>query len=166
MFTQPYWIEWHGTGRLGVSPRPRGGDWLEDEMKAWRAGGVDVVVSLLTCDEAADLMVESEAGFCKSAGMVFRSFPIEDRGVPNSANDADALLQELTESLRAGKTVLIHCRQGIGRSGLIAVALLTLIGQHIENAVAAVSRARGLTVPETEGQLAWLKTYAEIAPKP
>jgi protein-tyrosine phosphatase len=166
MFAQPYWIELHGTGRLAVSPRPRGGDWLEDEMKAWRAGGVDAVVSLLTSDEASDLNIESEAEFCKSTGMEFRSFPIEDRSVPKSADGAIVFVQALADSLQTGKTVLIHCRQGIGRSGLIAVTLLTRIGQSIEDALAAVSRARGLAIPETEEQLAWLKTYTEITPKP
>ncbi len=103
MFTEPYWIEWHGTGRLGVSARPRGGDWLEDEMKAWRAGGVDVVVSLLRSDEVPDLNIESEAEFCKSSGMEFRSFPIEDRGVPKSADGAIVFAQKLANSLQAGK---------------------------------------------------------------
>jgi len=157
MFTQPYWIEWQGSGRLAVSPRPRGGDWLEDELEAWRAGGVEVVVSLLMSDEALDLLLEREAEFCRSAGLEFRSFPIEDRSVPKSAEEALAFVQEMADLLQEGKSILVHCRQGIGRSGLIAVALLTRVGLTLEDALAAVSRTRGLTVPETEEQLGWLK---------
>jgi hypothetical protein len=27
-----YWINIPGDGKLGIIPRPRGGDWLEDEI--------------------------------------------------------------------------------------------------------------------------------------
>ena len=33
------------TGRLGIVPRPRGGDWLADEAIAWRDAGINMVVS-------------------------------------------------------------------------------------------------------------------------
>ena len=50
-----FWIDdpWPYTGRLAIAARPRGGDWLQDELASWRdvlgAGGV--VVSLLTAEE-------------------------------------------------------------------------------------------------------------------
>src|SRR6266478_3602266 len=47
MYTQPFWIEGKWPGRLAVSPRQRGGDWLEDEMKFWQRSGISLVVSLL-----------------------------------------------------------------------------------------------------------------------
>ncbi len=50
-----YWIEGVPTGKVAIVPRPRGGDWLEDEVRAWRAAGIDVVVSLLTDDEVREL---------------------------------------------------------------------------------------------------------------
>ena len=36
-------------------PRPRGGDWLADEIRSLRACGVDVLVSLLTGEEVGEL---------------------------------------------------------------------------------------------------------------
>ena len=52
-------------------PRPRGGDWLEDEIQAWRRSGVGVVVSLLTPDEIADYDAydESRADFSRWKGI-------------------------------------------------------------------------------------------------
>lgn len=38
-------------GKLLLSSRPRGGDWLEDVVAAW----IDTVVSLLTDDEEQEL---------------------------------------------------------------------------------------------------------------
>src|SRR5262249_61758505 len=35
------------TGRLAIMPRPRAGDWLDDEAASWRRHGLGLVVSLL-----------------------------------------------------------------------------------------------------------------------
>jgi len=64
-------------------PRPRAGDWLDDEVAAWRADGVDMVVSLLGRDEIAELDLVLEPGCCQTRDIAFISFPIPDRGVPH-----------------------------------------------------------------------------------
>jgi hypothetical protein len=51
------WIPGPWRGRLAIAARPRGGDWLEDELKGWSESGVKVVVSLLETDEAIALGV-------------------------------------------------------------------------------------------------------------
>lgn len=61
--------------------RPRGGDWLEDEIRGWKTSGIDSVVSLLTEDEVAGLNLENEPKFCKAHGLRYFSFPVIDRGV-------------------------------------------------------------------------------------
>ena len=43
MRTEIFWIDSMPAGRLGIAPRPRGGDWLDDEVEAWRAAGVACV---------------------------------------------------------------------------------------------------------------------------
>ena len=57
MKTDYFHIDGPWQGRLAIVPRPRGGDWLENEVSAWRRSGHDVVVSLLTPEETADLDV-------------------------------------------------------------------------------------------------------------
>jgi hypothetical protein len=47
MIARIHWIELPLTGRLAIAARPRAGDWLVDEVAAWRAAGIDLVVSLL-----------------------------------------------------------------------------------------------------------------------
>src|SRR5438093_4555051 len=126
--TDLYWIPESWPGRIAIIPRPRGGDWLEDEVRAWREAGLDVVVSLLTRDEIADLDLEQEANYSAGHDLQFLRFPIPDLGVPSSREAAFDLLGKLDEALAAGKSVALHCRQGIGRSGLIAASLLVLSG--------------------------------------
>jgi protein-tyrosine phosphatase len=164
--TQLNWINTPWTGRLAVSARPRGGDWLADDMKAWREAGATVILSLLEPHENGELGLEDESAVANISGLQFISFPIEDRNVPLSSEAADALLNQLGVLLREGASIVIHCRQGIGRSGLIAIASLVLVGKGINEAMAMVTAARDVPVPETAEQITWLRRFAEeITPR-
>jgi protein-tyrosine phosphatase len=160
MLTGLFWVEGPWLGRMAISPRPRGGDWLDDEMKGWREAGVDAVVSLLEPDEAEDLGLDQERKFSEDNDMEFYSLPIADRNVPKSDADAEQLLTVLEEALNRGKNIVIHCRQGIGRAGLIAATLLVERGFSPSEAVQRVSAARHAPVPETAEQRAWLDSFA------
>ena len=140
-------------------PRPRAGDWLEDEVASWRRQGLDVVVSMLQQDEVVELGLGDEPRLCAEAGLRFASFPVADRGVPESKSDVSELVSELVEELRAGRGVGIHCRMGIGRSASLAVCVLAAAGTPIESAWAAVQRSRGLSVPDTPEQRAWVDRW-------
>jgi protein-tyrosine phosphatase len=156
-----YQIEGPWRGRLAIVPRPRGGDWIADEVRAWKDEGFDVVVSLLTTGETRDLGLTDEANLSRSHGLQFYGFQIPDLGVPSSMVAAQEFLERLTNELAAGKKVAVHCRQSIGRSGLIAASLLSLSGIDPETAFQRVSAARGLPVPETPEQKIWVRRLAE-----
>jgi protein-tyrosine phosphatase len=104
--------------------RPRGGDWLEEEMRTWRQARLDVVVSLLTREEETDLDLAQEAKLSQAQGIEVLAFPIPDRSVPLSRRATIELVENLDQLLAKEKTVAIHCRQGIGRSAVIAACLL------------------------------------------
>ncbi|MGW4110693.1 methyltransferase domain-containing protein [Actinosynnema sp. NPDC004786] len=118
--------------------------------------GVDVIVCALTETELAELDLSDEAEAAWDAGMAFHWLPIPDFGVPDAPDLAPVL-----EDLRAGRHVLVHCWAGIGRSSLIAGALLVLDGASPEAAWQAIAEARGRDVPETDEQRAWLTTFAQ-----
>ena len=80
MQTEVYWIAGPWPGRLAIVPRPRGGDWLEDEVRSWRDAGLDVVVSLLTPEEITEFELDQEERWCQAHGVQFHSLPILDRG--------------------------------------------------------------------------------------
>jgi len=103
------------------------------------------------------LELAQEGPAAESKSIHFISFPIPDRGVPASTRDALALLSSIAAALEEGKNVAVHCRQGIGRSGLIAAGVLVASGMGVEEAIDVVSAARGQTIPETSAQIQWLK---------
>jgi len=152
-----FWIPGPWRGKLAVASRPRGGDWLEDEINGWRKEGLDVVVSLLEKDEAAQFELDHESEVAESKGVRFISFPIPDRGVPASTREALFLFSTIAAALEEGKNVAVHCRQGIGRSGLIGAGVLLTSGMGVDKALEVVGAARGETIPETPAQLQWIR---------
>ena len=160
MLKDLYWIEGPWDGRLAVGPRPRGGDWLRDDIAKWKQAGINSVLSLLTPEEESDLDLRGEAGEVRAQGVEFTSFPIPDRQIPRSEAKLSQVLVGIARDLSAGRNVLVHCRQGIGRSGLAAACLLVKNGLSPGAAVDSVSAARGLPVPETTEQREWIDHYA------
>jgi protein-tyrosine phosphatase len=155
-----YWVDAALPGRLAVAPRPRHADWLADEIRSWEGAGVDTVVSLLCDDEIAELELQNEAGFCADYGIEFLRFPIKDRGVPESAKDARAFVSDLSHRLSEGLAVLVHCRAGIGRTGMIAACCLIASGMTPDDAFARIAEAPGTRVPDTEDQRRWAEGFA------
>lgn len=157
---QIFWVEGVQPGRLGFCARPRANDWLDDELRGARADRVDVLVSLLEASEAAELGLSDEGDAAVRAGLEFWSFPIADRRPPQVAAEADAFAQRLHAAVTGGRSVVVHCRMGIGRSSLIAGAVLVLGGATSDEAWARLSLARGTVVPDTFVQKTWLDDFA------
>lgn len=159
MRAEVYWVSGPWPGRLGIVPRPRGGDWLADEVHSWRDSGLDVVTSLLTPEEVPELGLQEEAERSRAEGLEFHAFPIPDRGVPSSRAEMARLVKDLETALRSGKNVAVHCRQGIGRSSLVVASLLASAGEDPDEAFRRIEKARGTSVPDTDEQRAWVARH-------
>lgn len=152
---------WRGT--LAIIPRPWGGEWLEAEVRAWKAAGIDAVVSLLASAEEWELGLQEEAAASQAAGIRFHSFPIPDRQTPASAEKLRRLNEQLLALLESGKSVAIHCPQSVGRSALLAAALLVEAGVGPDEAFRRIEAARGCPVPDTPEQRAWVERFAHYS---
>lgn len=144
-----HWIDLDVPGRLGIGPRPRS---VEDLAE------VDLVVSLLTADEFAELKL----GWLESVRL-----PIEDRGLPVDRAAVVRVAQQVAARLREGARVLVHCRAGIGRSGMIAGCVLAELGWRSGRTILErLTAARGVGVPDTEEQAEWLAGYVRSLAAP
>ncbi|HYN88465.1 MAG TPA: dual specificity protein phosphatase family protein [Ardenticatenaceae bacterium] len=155
-----YWIPTASPGRLAIVPRPRPGDWLEDEIRSWRDAGIDAVVSLLTPGESFELGLHAEAAICGAHQIEFLPFPVQDRQVPLSKAAFLELVESIGRRLDQGRAVAIHCRMGVGRSAMLAAAVLVRQGDDPERAFRHVAEARGVDVPDTVAQRQWVEDLA------
>jgi protein-tyrosine phosphatase len=97
-------------------------------------------------------------------GREFLSLPIADRGTPASRRELATLLRQLHGRLVQGGTVAIHCRAGIGRTGLVAGCLLHLLQVPYHEIFHRLSRSRGVAVPDTAAQVEWVERYVQAPP--
>ena len=156
-----YWIKGPWPGRLAILARPRGADWLEDEVEAWKEIGVDTVVSLLTRSEEVEFSLTEESDLVRRSGITFINFPIPDYSVPRSQDATRQIVDELRDQLSRGNKVGIHCRQGIGRSSLVAACVLVALGESSGGAFRQIEKARGVSVPDTTEQRNWVASFAQ-----
>ncbi len=156
-----YWLDGPWPGKLAILARPRGGDWLSDEVAGWKEAGVDVVVSLLTRSEGSELDLINEHELVQRNGLRFINYPIADYSVPASKKDIRQLVSKLEAWLVRGKSVGIHCRQGIGRSSLVAACVLLTSGESPGTVFQHITRARGRPVPDTSEQRDWVTAFAQ-----
>ncbi len=158
MFTKIYWIENFSNGAaLGIMPRPRGNDWLVDEIKKLKGDGIQTIVSLLEKDEIQELGLKGEGRICQEQQIDYINLPIKDRQLPRDAIEVSRLIKVLEQKINDGQKVVIHCRMGIGRASLIAGALLIQKGYKTDQIIEKISKARELKVPDTDEQVLWLR---------
>jgi protein-tyrosine phosphatase len=160
MATPIFWIGTPAPGRFAIMPHPQGGARLADEIEEWREAGIAAVLRLLTVDEVRALELGDEEALCRATGIELLSFPIPDMGVPQSLVDTLRIASALADRLRAGETIVVHCRGGIGRSSLIAASTLLQFGGTAAEVLAHIGAARGMSVPETDAQRRWIEDCA------
>ncbi|KAB8143970.1 tyrosine protein phosphatase [Chloroflexia bacterium SDU3-3] len=158
-----YRIPLAAPGLLATMPHPRGGDWLADELREIAALGFTDLVSLLTPGEELELELEREAELCGATPLAFHRLPVADMQVPESMGAALELAGALAERIRGGAGVAIHCRQGIGRSSLLAALAMAALGDTTEQAFTTIALARGRPVPDTPAQREWAARCAAWA---
>src|SRR5258708_19979549 len=93
-----YWISAAQPYRLAIVARPRGHDWLADEIEGLAREGIDTLVSMLTPEEATELGLMEEEGLCAEHGIKFLNFSIPDRSVPDG-NEIPVIADRLAEEV-------------------------------------------------------------------
>jgi hypothetical protein len=155
-----YTIEGPWPGRLANLSRPRGDDWLKDELTSWVDAEIDVIVSLLTAQEISDLALNEEETISQQLGIEFINYPIPDYDVPVSSTSFTTLVDALSDLLSRGKSIGIHCRQSVGRSSLLVACLLDHFDVSVDDGFERIAKARGVSVPDTTKQRQWVIDFS------
>jgi protein-tyrosine phosphatase len=145
-----------GKGFLSVMAKPVAGEWIEDEFLGISRYGINVLVSLLELHEIRELGLSKASLLCTSNGMDYINFPILDRSVPTPSPKLFSLIGNIHRRIELGENTVIHCRAGIGRTGLFAASILVKHGYSPSEAFTLISKARGVEVPDTQEQYEWV----------
>ena len=66
-----YWFHnFENASKLGTMARPRGNEWLEEDILSLRKQGVQIIVSLLDRNEIYELGLEKESKLCLKNGIM------------------------------------------------------------------------------------------------
>lgn len=153
-----FWIA--GTS-IAIILRPRGDDWLENDLQRIRMAGIQSIVSTIESWEARELGLAEEGPTVERLGMHFISFPLRDRSVPSNREVFTEFIHKLGKRVEAGEKIGVHCRGCIGRSTVVVASTLIDLGWSAERALDEIEVARGCSVPDTEEQRDWIIDFGE-----
>lgn len=130
------------------------GHWDRDltkDLNRIRAWGATMVISLIEEHEFEELQVQTLAATTEHLGMKWRHLPIRDRYPPGGRFQAlwGEVGAEIVALLQAGKSIFLHCKGGLGRTGTVAACLLVESGFQPEEAIVKVRAARRNTIETT-----------------
>lgn len=159
-------------GRIGITlcpgkvdPSSFNGAWHRDlsaDITVIREWGAATILSLIEPHEFGLLSVKGLPRAVRDAGLLWLHAPIPDVSVPGLAFEAGwkTIAPRLTNDMREGRSVVVHCRGGLGRAGMIAAKLLVMMGEDASNAIARVRGVRpgAIETPEQEAYVLWLST--------
>jgi ADP-ribosyl-[dinitrogen reductase] hydrolase len=139
-----------GQGCLGLTICPGKKDsdkWnrdLEEDLRAIRNWGASTVVTLMEPHELDLLKVSHLGERVQKLGMRWIHLPIRDVDVPDQRFERGWSIAgpEIHDRLREGEKIVIHCRGGLGRTGVVAGLILVERGCAPRDAVRQVRSAR------------------------
>lgn len=160
-------------GRIGITfcpgkhdPFAITGAWARDlhaDLDVIVDWGATLVITLVETFELRQLKVPQLGTETQRRGIDWLHLPIEDYSVPNETFEQQWLSQgrDIRNRLRHGEDILVHCKGGLGRAGMIAARLLAELGMEPKVAIKTVRRARKGAI-ETPSQLTLVRQTLAI----
>ena len=111
----------------------------------------------------------SEESRAANITATYQRFQIRDISVPSDAEHLAEILLAIDRRIRQGGIVYVHCRGGVGRTGLVVACWLQEHGRTPDSALGELG-AKWRTVkkssgqpqsPETPEQVDWVKTWPQ-----
>ena len=146
-------LELHGSrGTLGLTFAPGkkhqglealwNRDLSTDLRRLREVYGTDLLVSLIEDSELTLLHIEDLYARARHFGIDTLRLQIQDGSVPRSLPMLASLVKQVATALERGRNVVVHCRGGLGRAGLVTAAILIGHGLDARRAMAEIRKTR------------------------
>jgi len=133
--------------RIGMSMCP-GRVWsswqrdLNKDLKVILENKVQVICSVITNTELKEMNQPDLMDKFHTAGLESIHYSIHDKWLPNSIDNFLSFVDSVMYHIHKEKTILIHCNGGKGRTGLIVVTCLLLLGVPVDQGVTIIRSVR------------------------
>lgn len=136
---------------------------LDEDLKVIADWGASSIVSLMEPHELVAFQVADLGERVEAFGLDWYHLPVKDVSVPDNGFQARWVYagHRLRRALARGERILIHCRGGLGRTGMIAARLLVELGDTPEAAITKVRNTRSGTI-ETAAQAEYVEKWSAI----
>ena len=157
-----------GGGTLAIASLPgRDGQYRADldVFHEWQPG---IVITMTTPEEMAAVGGQNLGTDIQAMGSRWCHLPVTDFGEPGQdvITKWPKVSKSVRQALKGGGRVIVHCKGGCGRSGMIALRLMVESGEDRFTALNRLRAVRDCAV-ETKGQLAWaFEGKPDAAPDP
>jgi ADP-ribosyl-[dinitrogen reductase] hydrolase len=143
-----------GNGKIGLTFCPGkkqsdsySGPWdrdLSTDLLAIKSWGAFALVTLIEDHEFGELQVSDLGILAEATGLEWHHLPITDVSIPDANFEQSWVYSgnRLRSLLQAGRSIAIHCKGGLGRTGTIAARLMIELGDVAEEAIRDIRHAR------------------------
>jgi protein-tyrosine phosphatase len=119
---------------------------------------VDALLGLMEAFEYRMLQADTLAHKCREQSIDYLWYPMPDGGTPRDMRSARSVVNAVVQKLRYGENIVIHCKAGLGRTGLLASCILIRLGWSAEDAMRIVRQTRKGTI-ENKRQEAFVNDF-------
>lgn len=138
-------------GKLYLSSMPGREEPLQEFLREIEDSDIDHILCLVSDEEIAEKSPDYlEAIHGDTIPARLWQHPIPDYGAPDQPYEILQALESMKQVLIRGESVVIHCAAGVGRTGMVAIALLTRFG--LSQSVAKRTIEQVGSTPETKEQ--------------
>ena len=153
-----------GPAILGMSPLPGlTGDFLADVEKIFNWNPT-TILSLTPKKEMEDLGASDFVSMIAKERIPWVHFPIKDFSIVDQQQEVlwEKISKNINLQINNGNRILVHCRGGCGRTGMIVLRFMIEYGEDPEKALERLRVIRPCAI-ETLAQENWAKFYNTIA---
>jgi len=145
-----------------MAPGKRTGHWQRDlalDLDQLASEEVQHLVCLVEDAELISMKIPHLVPEAARRGIATERLPVIDYFVPSSVPEVRALCLRIRGRMEAGRTTVIHCAGGLGRTGTIAGCFLASCGVRPPDAFSLLHEARGPHCPETDDQRGFVRDF-------
>ena len=149
-----------GPALLGMGHLPGlQGSFLADVEKIfnWKPAAI---ISLTEKKEMEDLGASNFISLIEKEKIPWLHFPIKDFGIVDQQQEFlwETISKNIHQKINNGDRILVHCRGGCGRTGMIVLRIMIEFGEDPDEALKRLRKIRPCAV-ETNAQKNWARLF-------